>query len=107
MQESYILLQSINPYKNRFRVYRVYIQEIETKKKKIHIITWGRLKKFSYKKHYQFEEEKELKTFLQALLKKRKRHQYGLVEFSEKFPDIAAVKEFERTPFITEQATLF
>ena len=106
-QPEFLILQSVNPDANRYRVYRIIITFNEVKNEYLVKCSWGRLGAIGTSKSYSVEDEKSLTRFVQSLLMKRKRHEYGILEKSENFPKCKAVEQLPFTTSIDKQLKLF
>jgi predicted DNA-binding WGR domain protein len=87
----YIILQSVDFPANRFRIYRVTVNMGPSQGKYSANCSWGRVGGFGQAKVFPFQNGEGLLKFIQALLLKRKRHGYGVVEKSAGFPTCTAL----------------
>lgn len=106
-QPEFLVLQSVNSESNRYRIYRIIIKFDELQNQYAVKCSWGRLGGKGTYKTYWIEDEEILNRFVQSLLMKRKRHQYGILEKSDNFPDCKAVQQLTLTKSIGKQLTLF
>lgn len=105
--QAYLILQSIDPRTNRFRIYQILIIPIQTSQS-IFVVkcAWGR-QKLSQFRQYTFESEKALHSFLKANLTTRKRHRYSIAGISHNFPTYAVLDNFSRMKLEPDQFSLF
>lgn len=106
-QPEFLILQSVNPDANRYRIYRIVITFNEVKNEYLVKCSWGRLGGKGTSKSYWVENEKSLTRFVQSLLMKRKRHEYGILERSKNFPKCKAVEQLPLTTSFDVQLKLF
>lgn len=106
-QPEFLILQSINPNANRYRIYRIIIKFDDFQNQYLVQCSWGRLGGRGQSQKKWIENEKSLSRFVQSLLMKRKRNNYGILEKSLNFPPCRALDSLPKTVSVDRQLTLF
>jgi predicted DNA-binding WGR domain protein len=89
-----ILLESIDPSRNRRRAYSIRIEPSSPTKGYCVRTSWGRAPRRSHARKKTFPQWSEALTYVAALLAVRKRHGYALVVKTDAFPHLDILDEF-------------
>ncbi len=103
-----LVLKSISPGENRFRIYQVAIISTVIKQP-VYIVTlsWGRIGSKRQRKSYVCQNQKQLDTILKPTLRTRHHHKYQLAFLSPDFPDYEILNEFSSYKDHNRQLQLF
>ena len=105
---AYLVLKSVDPQQNRFRVYTISIIS-SLMKEPVYIVTlsWGRIGSKRKKKGYVCSSQFEVETLLESVLQTRLKHGYKRGFVSSQFPQVPMLAEIPSLDFQQKQLLLF